>query len=765
MLSLQPKIVVQSLKTELQLCATRINGDIRRRSLAAFQLAVGLISGAFGELDYAEGLPWLLQSARLGCIPAKAAIKRAYDAFDIPVPEAEETISEWLFDGVVNGFVEARNDLIRSNVSLYEEALRVLCFKRVGTGKLLPSDSNKIEDFILALREKNVLIHDPQPSQAQGILHYLAFYGYCDEIETIVRIIPYNDVQDGVGQTPLFLACLAGHSQVAMLLLDHGASAGKADFQGVTPLHLLSSFDARDTAAIAQMMMKNGGRLNARSKTLGQFPSQTLGKHDGTPLLWAVAGGSLSAVEILMEHRADPFDEAGMAIETNGKYYWCPVHLAAAEHRYDMLEVLLSSSGGFLGPSKLNTCFRQYGQEISEKLLPLFWATSFKTLSFFDRIILHGSNFKEAAKKTISMLVRLGADPFKCSPSGRPESMLIADPCTIMPDILEYLLSQEFGVFIGDKPRIFHAVVRTIGMSNKLNFQILLEQLQREEIEELQDRCNIDLLLVAADLAPDPFFVERLLVHGLVPHHQHFHAAVIRHHFSTADQLLAAGVDKNVRENGVALLGRLIRSATQQRVPAIEYMLSVCDGESEEDFIVASGTGFRLSALHYAATMSNMESQVVVRYIVNKIVRTFPTESFINMQVPGSGWTALHLAVVYGNFEVVRFLLDLPELDVNVRDEYGRTAYDLAAYRIKDPEFDGFIEVPLEFRADIGTQQQSTTKDLLRLFVNHGEAETNMYNFVMERTVDSINFLSLGGEPREVQVLVNEGESQRLHWS
>lgn len=88
-------------------------------------------------------------------------------------------------------------------------------------------------------------------------------------------------------------------------------------------------------------------------------------------------------------------------------------------------------------------------------------------------------------------------------------------------------------------------------------------------------------------------------------------------------------------------------------------------------------------------------------------------------------------------------------IDVNKVDRGGRTALDLAVYKIKDPEFEwlefqGLASVPLEFRHGIKTRQIEDTVDMLGLFAEHGDAESRVYYVIPSLSGNDYNQLMIG---------------------
>ena len=49
----------------------------------------------------------------------------------------------------------------------------------------------------------------------------------------------------------------------------------------------------------------------------------------------------------------------------------------------------------------------------------------------------------------------------------------------------------------------------------------------------------------------------------------------------------------------------------------------------------------------------------------------------VNLKNPFS-WTALHIASWIGNYDIVKCLLDHPDIDISIKDTLGRSSIDIA---------------------------------------------------------------------------------------
>lgn len=96
------------------------------------------------------------------------------------------------------------------------------------------------------------------------------------------------DAPNAVGETPLMMAALKGHTDWARRLLDKGARLEK---DGWTPLHYAATGPA---VPLVQLLLDRGARIDARSP------------NGSTPLMMAARYGAEGSVATLLQRGADP---------------------------------------------------------------------------------------------------------------------------------------------------------------------------------------------------------------------------------------------------------------------------------------------------------------------------------------------------------------------------------------------------------------------------------------------------------------------------
>lgn len=122
-------------------------------------------------------------------------------------------------------------------------------------------------------------------------LHYAVSSGV-NTVSLLLNSGAFADAQDSAGRTPLMIACSYNNVEVTKLLLDRGASTRTFDSSGDTCMH-------HATRGKCLAVLKVLLRLSRGDPNFANFL-------DETPLHFACASGSHTAVRFLLESGGDP---------------------------------------------------------------------------------------------------------------------------------------------------------------------------------------------------------------------------------------------------------------------------------------------------------------------------------------------------------------------------------------------------------------------------------------------------------------------------
>ncbi|KFK37883.1 hypothetical protein AALP_AA3G041700 [Arabis alpina] len=125
----------------------------------------------------------------------------------------------------------------------------------------------------------------------RGAIHFAAREGQTEVCRYLLEELKLDvNTKDEAGDTPLVHAARQGQIATAKYLLEHGADPNIASELGATALH-----HAAGTGEIELMkeLLSRGVSVDSESES-------------GTPLIWAAGHDQKDAVEVLLEHNANP---------------------------------------------------------------------------------------------------------------------------------------------------------------------------------------------------------------------------------------------------------------------------------------------------------------------------------------------------------------------------------------------------------------------------------------------------------------------------
>ncbi|RWR89402.1 ankyrin-1 isoform X1 [Cinnamomum micranthum f. kanehirae] len=198
-------------------------------------------------------------------------------------------------------------------------------------------------------------VADVKDANKRGALHFAAREGNTEVCKYLIEELKLEiDVKDDDGETPLIHATRQGHFATAKFLLDRGADPAASSELGATPLHHAAGIG---NIELLKLLISKGIDIDSQSDA-------------GTPLIWAAGHGQQDAVKVLLEHHANP------NVETDDNI--TPLLSAVAAGSLHCLELLIQagadaniSAGGAtplhiaadIGSTEIITCLLKAGAD------------------------------------------------------------------------------------------------------------------------------------------------------------------------------------------------------------------------------------------------------------------------------------------------------------------------------------------------------------------------------------------------------------------
>jgi ankyrin repeat protein len=154
---------------------------------------------------------------------------------------------------------------------------------------------------------------------------YLSSSSICEERRQIDLGTVHSENEEGL--TPLPLACMRGHSDVASLILADGADVMATGNGGKTSLHKAAS---EGHLGVAKLLLERDAKINA------------MDSNNWTPLHEAAWGGHDEVTKLLLDNGAD------INVEDNRQL--TPLHRAASKGYHNVVKTLLSKGAEIHNP-------------------------------------------------------------------------------------------------------------------------------------------------------------------------------------------------------------------------------------------------------------------------------------------------------------------------------------------------------------------------------------------------------------------------------
>ncbi|KAF3907038.1 hypothetical protein AA313_de0203579 [Arthrobotrys entomopaga] len=316
-----------------------------------FDMAIG-----FYSFDAQRGLIYLRQAAAAGDVRAQAlygglsASAKSSSAPAVP----SDTFQQWAFDAVATGFTLGTKTTNPLTVQLAASQFRensgynsYQYLEQSGIRSVLSfrMDLQEMRDYLRSSKFQSYIGQLPTDGfDRNSSLHFAALSGDAEIAKEIInrhtdrpwQLNPLNFYNE----TPLLLACRGGNAGIAKMLLEGGSSGHMRD-GSPSPLHWLFALPEPSMNEICELLVtKAKARLNciAPETPMVHFPFYMPA---GTPLVWAIAAGSLPAVQLISQSIVKQENLSASEKET---CFEGAIKLAMVRHEDEMMKAIIDSA-------------------------------------------------------------------------------------------------------------------------------------------------------------------------------------------------------------------------------------------------------------------------------------------------------------------------------------------------------------------------------------------------------------------------------------
>ncbi|KAI0182216.1 hypothetical protein EV127DRAFT_517951 [Xylaria flabelliformis] len=238
-------------------------------------------------------------SSARGCLPARAVVPAVLEYFGLqPDPEIAYVLRDWLMDAVASGATIAKRYLDDLDPSAGAPSMEN--FRRLGGYNSWYSTVQRKSTISLSATPRTTELGYTQ-------LHWLAAFGTPTELSEYLKTEvrgDINEMTDG-GETPLYLACARGSWNIALDLMEYGASPShRCTSFGITCMHWIFCFPEQFQELFLKKILDLGATLWAVASHPMPFPHYPFILPAGTALHWAIVTSSHSAIKVLLQHGA-----------------------------------------------------------------------------------------------------------------------------------------------------------------------------------------------------------------------------------------------------------------------------------------------------------------------------------------------------------------------------------------------------------------------------------------------------------------------------
>lgn len=513
----------------------------------------------------------LLEAAKKGFVPAQAVTQRVFSSYGLtwPVNIERDQVRQWLFNGACTGSRIAQSDLQVLDPDLAKKAISVFHEQGGYHQHSLHPLPLSAEWKDVSLSTINLRFGKNADRDKSTLLHPLAVWNNHEAIQELLNcdIAALNTV-NGNGETPLYLACMAGCVESVRVLCKHGADASIAENQnGISCLHWLFNFRPEDIDDVADLLRICGATTDAvclsTSSVICHHLPFTL--PPGTPLHWAAWTSNQHATTALLQlganpslrNRSDPYiDDLNVRymdrVDTypgQGTFSTPPapveglnvLDMAVANHDWNILQAIhakLNNTAHILDTDEEGyTPFHR---------LQYNWLGRTPAWTRYSHLAFAGAPLtrKGAIRNTVQALQAMGGQIDRLTGLDNKNERYWDHPGTLTPLMLAVtrcdLDAVEALLFCGADPNI----INNLGLTS---LAVLPEAL--------------DPLIESNNLLP---VVRALLDHGAMPVYNHQHvlsplqSAAVSGSLEIVDVLLSLGADPCEKSDGMDTLAMIL---------------------------------------------------------------------------------------------------------------------------------------------------------------------------------------------------------------
>lgn len=313
--------------------------------------------------------------------------------------------------------------------------------------------------------------------RGHGLLHLAASQGNLPALKHLVmKYKAYINISDSpYWETPLVSACIGGHFDCVVFLLDRGASPSGHVAGALSPLHWLCNFQEDEMPMIAKRIKSTVSSIDGPSRSeQADVRNEWVDWEElytvcVTPLGRAVIMKSLPPVRTLLALGADPLARPSRSSNMNAEEAKSAIDLAVVLMLPDILEVLLVYIDALSGaaPRVFDEC--EMLKAAHDKLL-----TPCDPTSLQSRLIRCGANYKRDLFTTLQML-RNREQEMKCwknSDECRVDGKLLCEKIKLgNTDIVEALLQLGHSASGSSE---YRPIVEAVKLNREAIFRLLI---------------------------------------------------------------------------------------------------------------------------------------------------------------------------------------------------------------------------------------------------------------------------------------------------